>query len=927
MTERVDVRRILNALTCDKAHCRCQRSARDGQGLVHCPCHSDDRPSLNVTVGNDGTILLRCHAGCPNHAVIRALQDRDLWPRRERRERPPVRETRYELRDLDGTLVAIHIRRDKPGGSKELFWQLPDGRWELNGKRVEELPLYGVEKLGDAPEVIIVEGEKAAGALLQLGLSAVGTVCGASVTPSDDVLRPLASRRVFLWPDNDAAGMRHMQRIAERLTALGCGDVRWVDWPDAPEKGDAADFVARGGTAEDVRRLLERARPWTPDEAPASANAEHGSAAHHVSTERDERRSQATRVLELVESRGLELWHTPDDEPWATIPVGEEREHWPLASRAFRTWLQRAFYERYGELAHHQAVADAIDALSGRALFDGAEHPVFVRIAEHAGALYLDLADEQWRAVEITADGWRVVTNPPVRFRRPRGLQPLPVPERGGSLARLWRFIRVAPEDRPLVAGWLVMTFRPRGPYPVLALGGEQGAGKSTTARVLRRLVDPNDADLRAEPREERDLWVAAVNSWLLALDNVSRLSNWLSDALCRIATGAGFAARTLYENREETILAAQRPVLLTAIADVIAQPDLLDRALVLTLPRLGDEEREPESAFWTAFEAERSALLGAVLDGVVQALQREPQVHLTAYPRMADFARWAVAALGEELGAQFLARYCENRRETGTTVLDASPLAAAILAMLETGGDWRGTAQELLDDLEAQADEETRRKRERMRSWPKTARGLAGEVRRLAPALRQHGVAVEFVREGHDRRRLIVLARAKAGAQPSASSASSAHAANPHPDADLAADGVRTVADDCEQSVFGNRPQRFGRADGEFPELRTVADGADGHFAGFRADGAPGEAALAEQVRERLRWLAPVYASRLAEAVGVPFAQLQPVLQDLVERGQLAVAHGEARVMQHSVLVLPEQAGRLVRQPPRTLWRQREER
>ncbi|MBX6754582.1 MAG: hypothetical protein IRY86_10145 [Thermorudis peleae] len=914
MSTPVDVHALLRALACDKPHCPCHRTLQRGHGLTHCPCHDDAHPSLNVTVSNDGTILLTCHAGCPNHAVIRALHDRGLWPRRERSEWPVVRETRYELRDVDGTLVAVHVRLDTADG-KKLWWELPDGRKGLNGLRVEDLPLYGMHRLGDAADVIVCEGEKAADALVRLGLPAVGTVCGASVTPSDDVLRPLVGRTVYVWPDNDGAGQAHMARIAARLTALGCADLRWLEWPDAPPKGDAADFVACGGTADDVRRLLERAQPWTPDEAPASTGGSPGSAVQD-GAERRERRSQATRVLELVEARGLELWHTPDDEPWATIPAGDHHEHWPLASRAFRTWLQRALYERYGELAHHQAVADAIDALSGRALFEGAEHPVFVRVAEHAGALYLDLADEQWRAVEITADGWRVVTNPPVRFRRPRGLQPLPVPERGGSLARLWRFIRVAPEDRPLVLGWLVMAFRPRGPYPVLALVAEQGAGKSTTARVLRRLVDPNDADLRAEPREERDLWVAAVNSWLLALDNVSRLPNWLSDALCRIATGAGFAARTLYENREETILAAQRPVLLTAIADVIAQPDLLDRALVVTLPRLADEEREPESAFWTAFEAERSALLGAVLDGVVQALQREPQVHLTAYPRMADFARWAVAALGEELGAQFLARYCENRRETGTTVLDASPLAAAILAMLETGGDWRGTAQELLDDLEAQADEETRRKRERMRSWPKTARGLAGEVRRLAPVLRQHGVAVEFVREGHGGRRTIALTRAEMENQPSPSSPSSAHEENPRPAADFGADGWVTVGDGgdgCGRLAPGNRQQRNGRADGDFSAMLTVGDDGDGQFAGFRADGAPGEAALAEQLRARLRWLAPVHASRLAEAVGVPFAQLQPMLQALMERGQLAVVHGEARVMQHSVLVLPEQRGRLV--------------
>jgi len=550
-----------------------------------------------------------------------------------------------------------------------------------------------------------------------------------------------------------------------------------------------------------------------------------------------ERRSQAARAIALVERAGVALWHTPDLEAWATIPVGSYSEHWPLASRPFRTWLQRLFYQEFGNVLHHQALGEALDVLGGRALFEGAEHPVFVRIAEHAGALYLDLADEQWRAIEITADGWRIVTNPPVRFRRPHGLQPLPVPERGGSLEGLWRFVRVAQDDRPLVLGWLVMTFRPRGPYPVLALVAEQGAGKSTTARVLRRLVDPNDADLRAEPREERDLWVAAVNGWLLALDNVSRLANWLSDALCRIATGAGFAARTLYENREETILAAQRPVLITSIADVIAQPDLLDRAVVVALPRLSDDSREPEADFWAAFEAERPALLGALLDLVARALAREQHVRLTAYPRMADFARWAVAALGDEEGAQFLDAYARNRREAGTTALDAAPLAQAVLDLLDTVGSWRGTAQELLDELDARADEEMRRKRERLRSWPKTARGLASELRRIAPVLRQRGVDVTFTREGHDWRRVVVLTRAEGGAQPSAPSASSASSEKRLREADSRADGLPTVADGCRRSDCDDRRQQDASTDAAFASVPTVADGADGQFATLRAD------------------------------------------------------------------------------------------
>jgi 5S rRNA maturation endonuclease (ribonuclease M5)/energy-coupling factor transporter ATP-binding protein EcfA2 len=851
---------IKAALRCEKHHCECQSL----RGNVHCPAHHDPDPSLSITE-RDGRILVHCFGGCSQRQVIDALRQRGLWPTRER---SAARETRYEIRDPDGTLVAVHVRIDTPDG-KKMWWER-DGRKGLGGLRPANLPLYGVHRLGDAREVIVVEGEKAADALLALGLPALGTVCGASATPSEDALRPLVDRVVFLWPDGDEPGRRHMQRIAERLHALGCADVRMIEWREVPEKGDAADYVARGGTAEGVRQLMAEARPWSPERDQLEPKRK-------TADGENDRRSQAAQLVELVEELAVELWHTPDDEPWSTIVVDDHREHWPLASAAFRSWLQRQFYLRTKKVVHHQALSDALSALAGRARFEGPEHSVFLRIAEHDGAIYLDLADEHWRAVRVTSDGWSVVADPPVRFRRPRGMQPLPVPVRGGGIEDLWRFVRVDPDDRPLVVGWLLMTFRPRGPYPVLALVGEQGSGKSTTARVLRRLIDPNDADLRAEPREERDLWVAAVNGWLLALDNVSRLPNWLSDALCRIATGAGFAARTLYENSEETILSAQRPALVTAIADVITEPDLLDRALIITLPRLDDAEREPESAFWTAFERERPRLLGALLDRVAQALRRESLVRLSRHPRMADFARWTVAALDDEAGAQFLARYDENRREASGTALEASPLAAAIITLVETVEHWCGTAQELLDELAARADEETRRRRERMRSWPKTPRGLAGDLRRLAPVLRR--AAPEFSREGHERRRLITLMRAEGANQSSASSASSAPRQNARHDADFAADGLRTVADGCGRLPSDNRPQENARHDADFAGLRTVADGADGHFATLRAH-------VDDELLRVLRARGRAYVWELAHACGVEDDEGVAIVERLLATG-----------------------------------------
>ena len=254
----MDFGKLFEALICSDAQCTCRHALERGFGLVHCPNHDDRRPSLSVRLSDDGRILLKCHAGCPNDEIIETLRRRGLWPSREPAER---RETRYEVRNADGQLVAIHVRIDTPTG-KRLWWELPNGRRGLNGLRLEDLPLYGIERLGDATDVTVVEGEKAAEALIRLGLPAVGTVTGASATPSMRALRPLASRRVYLWPDNDEPGRAHMRRIAEALAELGCERIFVVNWSDAPEGGDAADFVAHGGTVEDVRKLLASAQPW-----------------------------------------------------------------------------------------------------------------------------------------------------------------------------------------------------------------------------------------------------------------------------------------------------------------------------------------------------------------------------------------------------------------------------------------------------------------------------------------------------------------------------------------------------------------------------------------------------------------------------------------------------------------------------------------
>jgi putative DNA primase/helicase len=163
-------------------------------------------------------------------------------------------------------------------------------------------------------------------------------------------------------------------------------------------------------------------------------------------------------------------------------------------------------------------------------------------------------------------------------------MRPFPEPEDGSMIEELRNFLNVSDDEFKVVVGWLVSTFRPVGPYPLLIAAGEQGSGKSVFSRMMILLTDPCAAPLRSLPREKRDLIVAAMNGRVIGFDNVSTLEPWLADALCRLATGGGFAARMLHTDREMITFEGQRPVLLNGIPLLTGRPDLADRSVTVRL-------------------------------------------------------------------------------------------------------------------------------------------------------------------------------------------------------------------------------------------------------------------------------------------------------------------------------------------------------
>ncbi|MCF7803607.1 MAG: hypothetical protein K9N46_02230 [Candidatus Marinimicrobia bacterium] len=462
--------------------------------------------------------------------------------------------------------------------------------------------------------------------------------------------------------------------------------------------------------------------------------------------EPDKDPTQTERLIQIA--RRAELFHSPNKEPFASIPVDDHWETFTLKYSGFTRWLYHDYYQQTGSAPHSQAKTDALATIESIAQFDGPEKPVHVRTASIDGNIWVDLANENWDAVKITPDGWEVVKNPPVKFIRPGGMLPLPMPQSGGSISQLKPFLNYEQEsDFRLMVGFIIGAYHPSGPYAILILQGGRGTAKSTGSKVIRSLIDPNQAPTRTRPRNEEELAIAAENSRVIALDNLSGAPVWLSDALCRLSTGAGFSKRTLYTNRGEEIFQAKRPIILNGIDDIATRGDLQDRSLTLDLPRI--EHYIDEEAFWPRFNRAYPQLLGAVFDAVSHALRNVQETQLSLNKaRMLDFARWVTAAepaLGWE-HETFLADYMENRSEAVEIGLGADVTATAIRSLMTDHQEWRGTATELIEALGEQVSDKVQNSKQ----FP-NGRTLRGKQRRLAPSLQQIGI--EFEWEGNKER------------------------------------------------------------------------------------------------------------------------------------------------------------------------------
>lgn len=431
-----------------------------------------------------------------------------------------------------------------------------------------------------------------------------------------------------------------------------------------------------------------------------------------------------------------------------------------IGGTAFREWLTREAYAKSKSVPDKAAMGNAINTLSSLARLSGVQHRTWLRVARDADAIYVDLGDPSWQAVRITADGWEVVQNPPVRFVRASG-HALPTPQRGGSIDEFRRFVNTDDVGFMLIVGVLVNAFRPDKPFPILLLTGQKGSAKSTLLVLLRKLLDPASAAGAGLPFSERDLVVIARNNWLVSGDNVSYIKAELSDAFCRLATGGGMRTRRLFTDGEEFALDVRRPVIMTALTAVTSREDFLDRVVMVTLSPI-EGARKTEEEVFADFEGVCAHILGVLFDGVASALRRMPFMKLDDPPRMADFANFAtagIAAYGWDQ-AEFMLVFEAMRDVVFEDAAMSDPFVALLVQWCfarPTGNPaFDGSPAELLGELFS-TYELTQANVVRSRAWPKSAPSLAKKLLNTRTGLEAAGIDVTVGRDNDNRSRIVL--------------------------------------------------------------------------------------------------------------------------------------------------------------------------
>jgi len=449
------------------------------------------------------------------------------------------------------------------------------------------------------------------------------------------------------------------------------------------------------------------------------------------------------KLLQLIED--FELWINQNGEEFITFTLDGSIRHIRIDSKEFRKQLQYLFFKKYGKPAHTQAVLEAVQTLSGKALVEGRKHTSFVRIGKIDDFIELDLLNGY--AVQIRRESIEI-DKPICKFEQSQNLKPLPCPDLNVEKdywKMLLNFLNTSQDGIILTLAWLIGCFNIDGEFPVLNIVGErEGVGKSTASRFLKTILDPANVVIKPLPKIEDDLLTVCLHNHIVAFDNISHITDNLSDALCRISTGSGIAKRRLFTDTDAVLFFVKKPLILNGIDLFAERRDLRRRCIHVELKRLSNPR--PINQLERVFNEAHPRLLGWILKAIQLAIREDLKGNLNLTD-MASFIEFVCKT--EKFfpipAVNFVETFKGNRLETSLKIVSENPILTVILELTETG-EWEGTVSELHEKISHRFQNTSVG-----RNLPKDPKSLSRKLKRMLSDLESLRVYCEFFRDSRN--------------------------------------------------------------------------------------------------------------------------------------------------------------------------------
>ncbi len=489
--------------------------------------------------------------------------------------------------------------------------------------------------------------------------------------------------------------------------------------------------------------------------------------------DKDAEKESKVQVLMELAARHAKYFIDVEDSSkiWAWINVDEHFETMPLGTKKASLWLTNLYYNQTLDTVGSETVKSAQDHIAANLLFDDPAkkniRKLNIRVAQVGDSILYDPCDMNWRAVKIDSEGVQIVQQESPVFKRYQGMQEQKVNLNVDydALGSLCRAMGVDGDYGLLYKVYLVTSFLPEVPHPLLILIGDHGSGKTTLSTITKQIVDPAALSASTLHTEVLQLMQVLQHNYFIVFDNCNDLRQYLSDMMCKACTGDSISKRQLYTDEDDVTFKYRRCIAMNGINLPSTSGDFIDRAIIFKMNRIKANQRRTEAEIWAEFEKIRPDIVGQCFDVLSKALRikDEVQIELKSLPRMADFAVYGEATarvLGYEKFA-FLNAYNNLLAEYDIDVIEQYSVMNALLQYLDEKKLIDMSVALLLSELNDYAEQH--RIPTKNKYWPKDAARLGKIIRRVRPNLENLGHDIEFYRsveKGNKGQRCVKIAR-----------------------------------------------------------------------------------------------------------------------------------------------------------------------